>query len=895
MISDRYSPVPITHKAAYKPDWRAIPNAYVIGKGDYCSDCNKCAEVCPTRAIDLQQTAQTTQLEVGAVVLATGYQLHDPTASVELGYGRVPNVLTGLEFERLASLGGPSGGDIVRPSDGQPPQRIAWLQCVGSRDKEHDYCSAFCCMYATKQAVLAKQNLPDAECTVFFMDDRVFAKQFLDTYETMRRDYGIHYTRCRLFDVHRDDSTNEIVFRYLANESSLQEARFDMLVLSTGAEPTPELAKLAESLDIELNTHGFVKTGEIYPGVTSREGVFACGSNTAPKDICDATSEATGVAGQVVAFLGEALIESQHRASAPAPTDVQVEEPRIGVFVCRCADEIGGVIDVDAVVGHAERQPNVVHAQVVEFGCLPEGQREIERAIEAHDVNRIVTGACTPRTHRPLFERILSRTDNDPEMLEFVGLREFCTWPHKDRPVEAERKARELLRRAIARIEMLEPIPQDEIVAHPEALVIGGGLSGMTAALHLADRQITVHLVEKDDRLGGNFARIRYLPGGSLPGPVLSRLLDRVESHAGITVHLSTEVVRSSGRVGDFRSVLRRQLNGHGPSEEVVAHGATIVASGASEYRGDAYLLGEVPQVITQLDLEGELSARPELVMSWRSVVMINCVGPWSAGDPQPWRCSRNCCLQVMKNALRIKAINPDCQVVVLYRETMTTAFFEELYTEARRQGVLFVRYDPEGPPDVELEAGQLVVRLKDLSLGQTIVLRPDRLALAVALVPNQDNRRLASLLNVGLLENGFFEETEPKQRSTDFHRAGVYLCGLAHGPKTSQLNIAQALSAAEKAARLLSPGVIYPERVVAVVDEAHCMGCLTCVRTCPYGVPAIDPHREGKGGIMGASYIDPANCQGCGVCTSECPGKAISLNFYRDEQVMVGLGSWEV
>ncbi len=894
-ITDRYSPVPTVHKAAYKPDCRAIPNSYIIDKGNYCTDCNKCQEVCPTRAIDLSQTAQTIRIEVGAVVLATGYQLHNPAASVELGYGSVPNVLTGLEFERLASLGGPSEGRIVRPSDGQPPRRIAWLQCVGSRDKEHDYCSTFCCMYATKQAVLAKQNLPEAECTIFFMDDRVFAKQFLDTYETMRRNHGIQYTRCRLFDVRKNSASGEIVFRYLADGSSLQEARFDLLVLSVGAEPTPELAKLADTLGIELNAHGFVKTAEIIPGVTSREGIFACGSNTAPKDICDATTEATGVASQVVAFLRESLTQPQNQATASAPSAVQVEEPRIGVFICRCADEIGGVIDVDALADYALCQPNVVHAQIVEFGCLAEGQREIERAIEAHDVNRIVAGACTPRTHRALFERILSRTDNDAQLLEFVGLREFCTWPHRDHPAEAARKAHELLRRAIARVEMLEPIPQDEIVTHPETLVIGGGLAGLMAALHLADRGIPVHLVEKSAQLGGNFARIRYLPGGSLPGPVLSALIERVENHDKIIVHRLTEVVRSSGRLGNFQSVLHKQLNGQKPSEETVTHGAVLVASGANEYRGNVYLLNEAPQVLTQLDLEEELSATPEQVSSWHSVVMINCVGPWNAGDAQPWRCSRNCCLQVMKNALRIKTLNPSCQVVVLYRETMTTAFFEELYTEARRQGVLFVRYDPASPPAVELEGEQLVVRLKDLSLGQMIELHPHRLALAVALVPNPDNRRLAKLLNVDLLASGFFEETEPKQRGTESHRAGVFLCGLAHGPKTSQLNIAQALNAAEKVARLLSPGVIYPERVVAVVDETHCMACLTCVRTCPYGVPTIDPQREGKGGIMGASYIDPLNCQGCGVCTSECPGKAIALNFYRDEQVMVALGSWEV
>ncbi len=889
-VKDRYLPDHPTHKAAYKPDWRAIPNAYVIDWVEQCADCRKCQEICPTGAIDLSERERLTSVQVGAVVLATGYRLHDPTASVELGYGRVPNVLTGLEFERMASLGGPTEGRIVRPSDGQPPRRIAWLQCVGSRDKDHDYCSAFCCMYATKQAVLARQALPDAECSVFFMDDRVFAKQFLDTYESMRAQYGIQYTRCRLFDVQADKATGELVFRYLADGQSLQEARFDLMVLSVGAEATPEMKALADMLGVELNAHGFVKTEAFRPGLTTRPGVFACGNSTSPKDLCDTTVEAGGVAAQVLAFLGAA----PPARDQDGPRTVPVEEPRTGVFICRCADDIGGIIDVDALIDAVADAPGVVHAAAVDFACLAEGQAEIERAVAAHDLNRLVVGACTPRTHQPIFERILRHTDNDPNLVEFAPLREFCAWPHRDRPAEAQRKARELLRRAIARAEALEPIPQDELPCRAEALVIGGGLSGLVAAWHLAERGIAVHLVEKTGQLGGNFARIHYLPDGAQPAPFLADLIERVQRHERIAVHLESEVIRTSGRVGDYRSVLRKRGNGHGPADEEIRHGATIVATGGCEYRGPAFGLGQSDRVATQLDLEDELVRHPERVKTWRSVAMISCVGPWNEGLSQPWRCSRNCCLQIMKNALRIKSLNPDCQVVVFYRETMTTAFFEELYTEARRQGVLFVRYAPDKAPQVRLEDGQVVVAHDDLSLGHHIELRPDRLALAVALLPNPDNARLAALLKVNLVGAGFFEETEPKQRTTEFHRPGVYLCGLAHGPKTSQLNIAQALTAAGQAAALLAPGVIPTRRVVAVVDESHCMGCLTCVRICPYGVPTIDPQREGKGGIKGASYIDPVNCQGCGLCPSECPGKAISLNYYRDEQVMIALGRWE-
>ena len=900
-VTDRYSLSPLgagRHKAAYKPDWRAIPNAYVIDKGSYCTDCGKCQEICPTRAINLEQVERRYQLKVGAVVLATGYQLHDPTVSAELGYGRVPNVLTGFDFERMANPAGPSDGHIRRPSDGAAPKRIAWLQCVGSRDKTHDYCSAFCCMYATRQAALAREALPEAECEIFFMDDRVFGKQFLDTYESMRRAHNLRYTRCRLFDVREDKATGEVLFRYLADGQSLQETRFDLMVLSIGAEPPSGTAALAAKLGLSLNPHGFVQTDEIMPGVTARPGIFACGCTAAPKDICDATAEASAVAGQVITLLQGKSPANGHALGRTAPATIRVEEPRSGIFICRCAEEIGGIIDVDTLVDYAGRLPGVIHAQAVDFGCLPEGQAEIERSVSAHDLNRIIMGACTPRTHQPLFEDILRRTENDPDLLEFVGLREFCTWPHRHQPGRAAHKAQEMLRRAALRAERLESAPQEELTCQQTALVVGGGLSGLTAALHLADRDVSVHLVEKTGRLGGNFARIRYLPGGAAPQVALDSLLRKVEASDRITIHLSTEVAGTTGRTGDFQTQLRPApgsvaSDGNG-AVQMIRHGATILATGGQEYRGSAYLLGHEPHVLTQLDFENELADHPERAAEWRSVVMINCVGPWSEGQPTAWRCSRNCCLQVMKNALRLKAVNPACQVVVLYRETMTTAFNETLYTEARRQGVLFVRYAPEAGPDVTVEQGQLVVRITDLSLGHRIELQPDRLALAVALLPNPDNSRLASLMQIDVLESGFFAETEPKQRMTEFHRSGVYLCGLAHGPKPSQLNIAQALTAAEQAARLLAPGTILTRRAVAVVDETHCMGCLTCVRTCPYGVPVIDAKRQGKGSIMGASYIDPTNCQGCGTCPSECPGKAISLNYYRDEQVMVALGSWE-
>lgn len=880
-------------RGPYKPGWRALPNAYLIAKGEYCRDCDRCAQACPTRCIDLNEQPATRELTVDAVVLATGYRLHDPSVSAELGYGRVPNVLTGYEFERMANPAGPTGGRIVRPSDGATPKRIAWLQCVGSRDRERDYCSAFCCMYATKQAVLARQALPDCDCSVFFMDDRVFAKHFLDTYEAKRLEYGIHYTRCRLYDLRGDAATGAVRFRRLTEGKGLEEDEFDLVVLSIGAEPAEETAALAAMTGVELNSFGFLRVDDLLPGATSQPGIFVAGSAASPRDICDAATDAAAVAAQVVAaarsrerkpHLSRALPSSRNQVEPQAEA-----EPRTGVFLCRCGQEIAGTIDVDALAAEARNWPGVAHARAIDFACLPEGQAEIDAAIRSHRLDRLVAGACTPRTHQPLFEGILSRAGCDPHALEFVGLREYCAWPHSDQPVAAGHKARAMLRRGVLRVASLEGPGNAAFETRAAAVVLGGGLSGMTAALHLADSGVHVELVEKAGSLGGNFARIRYLAGGLDPRPRLADLIDRTLAHPRIHVRLLSEIARVDGRPGDYRTVVRT-----GSAEQTIEHGALIVATGAREYRGAAYDLGTHPHVVTQLDLEAEVADHPERVAGWREIVMISCVGPWSEGRSEPWRCSRNCCQQIMKNALRIKELNADCRVVVLMRETMTTGFTESLYTEARRQGVLFIRYaEGDGRPAVHTN-GQISVGIRDLSLGQEIEMTPDRVALAVALMPNDDNPRLARLTATELAPGGFFAETEPKGRPAEVHRPGVYVAGLAHGPKDSRLNGAQALAAAESAVRMLLPGAIEPRRQIASVDETRCMGCLTCVRVCPYGVPRIDSKREGKGGIMGASYIDPLACQGCGTCPSECPGKAITLKDYRDEQITISLGSWE-
>lgn len=880
-----------TRKAIYKMAPRALPDNYVVDKVPRCETCRQCEAVCPTGAVNLDEEPREWDLSVGAIILSLGYALSDPNEYAELGYGRFPNVIHSMEYERLASRSGPTEGIVLRPSDARVPQRIAWLQCVGSRDQKYPYCSSICCMYATKEAMIAKERIPGVHCQIFIMDERAFNKEFNAYYEQAQEKYGVEYTRCRISAVKEDPQTHDLILRYPDKEGRMQEARFDLVVLSLGARPPDGAHDLARVLGIDLNPHGFCETDKFNPLETSRPGIYVCGTFQSPKEIAETIIDAAGAAGDAMRILREHLNESPSSREYPflwkpdgmvPERDVRGEPPRVGVFLCRCTPTLDGVINVEEVAAYARQLPDVTHVQVVDYGCFAAGQQAIREAIVREGLNRVVVGACSHRTHEPLFQRVTRESGLNPYLMEMVNLREHCAWVHVDDPAGATRKAKELVRTAVARVRLAEPVYKQSVRPEPRALVIGGGVSGMTAALTIADAGFNVTLVEREGELGGQLRHVYYVAEGEDPQRLLRDLVNRVVGHERIQVLTRTEVVSHTGRVGEYRSVLRTVTRTGETVETEILHGVTIVATGGQEHRDSVYMYGQDPRVVTAKELEEIVVHRPQRVTDLREVVFIQCVGIEKTGY-----CSRICCTNTMKNAVRIKMLNPDCRVVVLYRDIVTYGFREAFYTEARRRGVIFMRYDDEHMPQVRSIGPQLELVAWDPSLRRDVPLYPDLIVLSMPVRPSDGTERLARILGVPLSSEGFFMEAHLKMRPMDFVQEGIFVCGMAHYPKFIEECIANAEAVAGRAMTILAKDRFYFGGVVAQVDQSKCVGCLTCVRTCPFGIPKVRPTDIGVGGIRGAAYIEPALCQGCGTCTAECPAGAIQLVAYRDEQVM--------
>ena len=844
-----------------------------------CSECHLCVQVCKREAIDHQQAPIEELFEVGSVILSPGYSLYQPELSPELGYGRYPNVVTSMEFERMLSASGPWGGHLTRrSSDHQEPKKIAFLQCVGSREKEHDYCSSVCCMYATKEAMLAMEHIPGVEIKIFQMDMRAFGKGF-DAYFERGKEKGIEYIPCRISGLEEDPETKDVLIQYESSNgdhSINKEERVDLAILSIGMAALPDAQRLAEASGIELDPHQFCSTRDFQPVETSRSGVFACGAFTEPKDIPDSVIQASGAAAKALAVIGEARGTLVREKEYPPEREIlSDEEPRIGAFICSCGTNIAGTVDVKEVVEFAKSLPGVVHVENTIYTCSADSLKLIQERVKELNLNRVVVASCTPRTHEPLFRDTIREVGLNPYLFEMANIRDQCSWVHMNLKEEATDKAKNLVRMAIACSKNLEPLHQVPRSLVHNCLVIGGGLAGMVAAMSMAEQGYPVFLVEREKELGGRLRQIFYSGNGGDPQAYLRELVKRVESHPRIEVLKGYQVVEHEGAVGNFKTKIAQ---GDGSTQRVLDHGTTIVATGGKEYRGKAYFLGEDSRVITQEELEKRLSLSDPSLSKAKSIVMVQCVGPWDEDPDKIFYCSRICCSVAVKNAIRIKEINPEASVTILYKDMRTYGFKEAFYTQAREKGVLFVRFDEKKKPSVLLSNGQLSVQIEDPMLHFPLTLHPDLLILSEAVVPNEGSKELANLFKFPLTLDGFFLEAHVKLRPVDFATDGLYLCGMAHYPKSINETISQAEAASARAATILSQEALQVGGVIAVVEGERCAACLTCVRVCPYEVPMIN--------AKGEAEIDLAKCKGCGSCVAECPARAIELMHFKDPQL---------
>jgi heterodisulfide reductase subunit A len=857
-------------------------------------------DVCPTNAINLDDQPWEEKIQVGAIILAMGYTLTDPYELGEYGYGRFLNVVHSMQYERYVSRSGPTEGLLLRPSDNTPPKRIAWLQCIGSRDQDHPYCSSICCMYATKEAVLAKERLDEVHCQIFIMDERAFNKEYNAYFYRSTEQYGVEYTRCRISAIQEDPKTKDLIVQFPDPEKDgeIVEERFDMVVLSVGVRPPSGAEIVSSQLGFDLNQYGFCQTDKFNPLETSEPGIYVCGAFSSPKEIAETIVDSAGAAGDVMRLFQSQLGSSYSTREYPFLTaeefppekDTDLDNPRIGVFSCRCYPTMEGVINIDTILEKSSKFPHVTHTEEIGYGCFPEGLEKIKAAIEKYDLNRVVVAGCSHRTHESLFQKTIREAGLNSYLMEMVNLRGFAAWVHPHLPEKATRKGLELIRMGVGRAAHLEPIYKSSIPPHKRALIIGGGVSGMTSALSIADSGYDVVLIERADQLGGNLLKVHYLVEGDNPNKLLRDQVNRIISHERITVMTRTELIEHDGHVGAYHAKLRH----HDGTISEVSHGVIIVATGGQESRVNHYLLGEHPASITQLELEDKLAHRIEEVTDLNEVVMIQCVKP----EEETYEyCSRICCISTIKNAIRLKTINPDCQVTVLYKDIITYGFREQYYTEARERGVIFVRYDDRHPPEVSANNGQIKITLQEQMLDRELILNPDLLVLSTSIQPSTGTKELAKLLNVPISNEGFFLEAHIKMRPMDFMEEGIFICGIAHYPKFIEESISQAQATAGRATTILSKKPFHFGGTVAEVDPEKCVGCLTCMRTCPFEIPRVKDEITGVGEIGGSAFIEPTLCHGCGTCTAECPANAIQLQNYKDNQIMIEefpiLGSW--
>ena len=839
-----------------------------------CCECFQCVEHCQRNAIDHEMAEGERSIDVGAVILSPGFERYSPPRGDSLGYGVYPNVLTSMEFERMLSASGPYKGHVKRLSDGEKPKKIAWLQCVGSRDEscDHLYCSSVCCMYAVKEAVIAKEHLPGLDTHIYFMDMRSFGKDFEKYYERAEEEYGVVFRRSRIPRIEQDRKTKQLTLRYIDDDGEVKTETYDMVVLSVGLQPCSTLGNISEAVKVNLNEYGFIETDPYSQIETNREGVYASGSVTEPKDIPESVTQASAASAAAAGDLWSARGTQVTEKEYPRERDVHDEFPRTGVFICHCGINIAGVIDIDKVVEFARTQPYVAYADDETFTCSADSLERMKERIMDLGLNRIVVASCTPRTHEPLFQDTLKEAGLNPHLFEMVNLRDQNSWVHRNHPEMATKKAMETVRMGIAKVNEMMPVSHHKIPVIQEALVIGGGIAGMSSAISMADQGYKVHLIERDEELGGLLKDIYLGTVDEKPQELLKEMTSRVLEHPEIEVHTSTELEEITGYVGNFTSKLRKK-----DESEIVQHGIVVVATGSKAYEPTEYCYGKSDHIIRQKEFEKDLAINDDYIKDLEEVVMIQCVG--SRNEEHPY-CSRVCCSNALKNSVRLKEINPEAAVYVLYRDIRSYGFREDtLYRKARKLGVIFIRFDKEDEPEVSVNKGEISVDVEDLTLHRKITFHPDRLVLSTGMVP-ADNMELSQKLKVPLNADGFYSEAHLKLRPVDFSADGIFLCGTAHSPRFLEESILQAKATASRAGTILSREYLETKGNVARVTSRFCAGCQLCIEVCPYD--AIDFDEEKK-----IVTVNEILCQGCGACAAICPSGTSQQNSFTKKQIM--------
>ncbi len=843
--------------------------------------CKICEGVCQNDAIDLNQTAEKISVNVGAVILSSGIKPFDPGIKDEYRYREFQNVITSMDYERLLSSTGPHEGQVLRASDQKHPKKLAWIQCVGSRrvtEGDNSYCSGVCCTYTQKQVILTKDHNFEAKCTIFHNDIRSFGKDFERYYQRAEQLPGVEFIRSYASIVREDPETKNVFLRYATNDDGVKEEEFDMVVLSVGLNPPVQNEALSEKFGIQLNSHGFCETADTNPMETTRPGIFVSGAFQGPTDIPESVFTASGAGAQVGEFLDYRRDKLAEERVYPPERDVSQEDPRIGVFVCHCGANISSVVDVPSTVEYCETLPGVVYAQEQLFSCATNSAQEITDLAQEKGLNRVVIAACSPRTLEPLFRDTLREAGLNQYYCEMANIREHCSWVHSKQKEEATQKAHDIVRMSVARAQFLEPLQEFDLPVNKAALVVGGGIAGMTCALSIANQHHDVYLIEKDKELGGMARRIHKTLEGMDVQAHLKELIHAVYGNPLIHVSHGAAIKDVSGYVGNFVTTVESDM---GTKE--IKHGASVIAIGADVYEPDEYLYGEDDKVVTHIELGELIAGEDEKVAGAQSVVMIQCVG---CRNEDRNYCSRVCCTHAVKNALNLKKVNPEMDIYILFRDMRTYGTSEDYYREASEKDIKFIRYDPDDKPQVEATTAEgrpvIQVAVTDPVLGQKIALHADVLSLAAAVIPSASTREIAGHFKVTLSPDDFFKEAHVKLKPVEFAADGVYLCGTAHYPKHIKESINQAYGAAGRVLTLLSKDTVVASGSVCEVNDNDCVSCGACITACTYGAIEFRETEQGR-----KAWVNPVLCKGDGLCNAKCPTNAIVLKHFTDEELL--------
>lgn len=873
-------------KPIYVPYAQAVPNTPAIDR-DVCmhfktGGCQVCSEVCQMDAIDHTMQDEIIEIDAGAVILSPGFKPFDPSRFDNYGYANHPNVMTAMEFERILSASGPTAGHLVRLSDHKEPKKIAWFQCVGSRDLnkcDNKYCSSVCCMYALKEAVIAKEHAGDAlECTIFYMDMRTHGKDFERSYNRAKES-GVKFVRSRVHTIDPVRNSDDLSVRYLSEGGEITEDTFDMIILSVGLEIPPETVEMANRLGIDLTKGNFAKTSSFSPVETNRKGVFVAGAFQGPKDIPQSVVDSSAAAAGAGAMLSAARDTMTKKADSIPETNIIGERPRIGVFICKCGSNIAGVVNVPAVSEYAASLPFVEYATDNMYSCSQDTQDAMTKLIKQHNLNRIVVAACTPKTHEPLFQETLINAGLNKYLFEMTNIRNQDSWVHKSNPALATQKAKDLVLMAVSKVALMEPLNEVELQVNQTAMVLGAGIAGLTAAKNLADQGYEVHVVERDSKIGGQANNLYHTFQGEDIQKQLVGIKQEIEDNKKIHLYLNASLEDVQGFVGNFRSKIacNNQVS-------EIEHGVAVLATGASGLKPDEYCYGKDDRIITSLDLDKKLIEQDQSIREMKSAIFIQCVG--SRETKRPY-CSRVCCTHSIDNALELKKLNPAMDVYILYRDIRSYGEREYNYQRAREAGVIFIRYSLDNKPDVTLKDGKIIVTVTDHVLQMPLEIETDLLTLASAIVPNRDEK-IANFFKVPMNEDGFFVERHAKLGPSEFATDGVFLCGLAHYPKPIDESIAHGMAAASRAVTLLARETIKTSGSVAVANPMACSSCGVCVSICPYSAPSFVT----EGRFQGKAQINPVLCKGCGLCVASCRSGALHLKGFDTNQIFAQISS---